>query len=334
MKRVVFLNSLVFVCMAAIGVAFGQSDSSRVCPFNIAGLWRSDTATEVTRMFFSFSPEGHVTLMGHSPDTLPQDFEVITSVLYKLDKPDAPKQIDFTAMRGNDVFQRGVTSWKIVQYGDNFFTTLDPVSGEQTRWLREQTHRYFLTFAGRSGPPTQGGPAFAMWTMMDGRQTKIEALGIQISKDEAGKVVPTFGPISAELYDKVIEESERDKKSSKKAESVIARFELTELEFEATHEIYKIWEKYVTTQKLPYADPYLNGMEFLSRAAEGLNQCGDKVKMNRPTRRERDDIASRLNPPQQPLEYIRLTRKKNEELHVTNSMYPWVWRPLIQQPGQ
>lgn len=331
MKRAVFLNPCVFVCMAAIGVAFGQSGGSRVCPFNIAGLWRSDTATEMTRMFFSFSPEGHVTLMGHSQDTLPQDFEVITSVGYKLDKPAAPKEIAFTAARGNDVFQRGVTSWKIVQYGDDFFITLDPVSGQQTRWVREQTHRYFLTFAARSG--SHGGPAFAMWTLMDGRQTKIEALGIQMTKDEAGKVVPTFGPISAELYDHIIEESEKDKKSSKKNESVIARFELTEAEFETTHEIYQTWEKYVTTHKLPYADPYLNGMEFLSKAAEGFNQCGDKVKMNTPTRRERDEIVAKLNPSQQPLEYIRITRKKNKELHVTNSMYPWVWRPLIQQPG-
>lgn len=333
MKRAVFLNSLVFACIAATGFAFGQSDASRVCPFNISGLWRSDIAAEMPRTFFSFSPEGHVTMLEHSREALPQDFEVITSVRYKLDKPAAPKEIEFTAVRGDDVFQRGVTSWKIVQYGDDSFTTLDPVSGQQTRWVREQTHRYFLTFAARSGPLSLGGPAFAMWTVMDGRQTKTEALGIQITTDEAGKVVPTFGPISAELYDRIIEESEKDKKSTKQEESVIARFELTEAEFERTHEIYQIWAKYVTTQKLPNGDPYLNGMEFLSKAAEGFNQCGDKVKMNRLTQRERDEIAAKLNPPQQPLEYIRITRKKNKELHVTNSMYPWVWRPLIQQPG-
>lgn len=340
MKRAVFLNSLVFVCVAVTavafrqGVAFGQSDASRVCQFNISGLWRSDIGTEVSRIFFSFSPEGHVTMLEHAKDSLPQDFEVITSVRYKLDKPAAPQQIEFTAVRGDDVFQKGVTSWKIVQYGDDSFTTLDPASGQLTRWVREQTHRYFLTFAARSGPLSHGGPAFAMWTVMDGRENKTEALGIQMTKDGAGKVVPTFGPISAEIYDPIIEESEKDKKSSKKEESVIARFELTEAEFEKTHETYLIWEKYVTTQKLPHGDPYLNGMEFLSTAAVGLKQCGGKVKMNRPTRRENDEIVAKLNPPQQPLEYIRITRKKNEELHVTNSMYPWVWRPLIQQPVQ
>jgi len=273
-------------------------------------------------------------MLEHSREALPQDFEVITSVRYKLDNPAAPKEIEFTAARGDDVFQRGVTSWKIIQYGDDFFITLEPVSGQQTRWVREQTHRYFLTFAARSGSLSLGGPAFAMWTVMDGRETKIEALGIRMTKDETGKVVPTFAPISAELYDQIIEASEKDKESSKQEESVIARFELNEAEFERTHKIYQIWEKYVTAHKLPHVDPYLNGMEFLGRAAEGLNLCGDKVKMNRPTRRERDEIVAKLNPPQQPLEYIRMTRKKNKELHVTNSMYPWVWRPLIQQPGQ
>lgn len=332
MKRTVLLSSIVFVGIAVTAVTFAQSDASAVCPFNITGLWRSDSATEITRMFFSFSPEGHVTLLGYSPDTLPQDFETITSVDYKLDKSVAPNEIEFTAWRGNDVFQKGVTSWKIVQYGDDSFITMDPVSGQQTRWFREQTHRYFLTFAAAGGPPMQGGPAFAVWTVMDGRQTMTEALGVQIIRNEAGKIVPTFGRISAELYDRIIEESEADKKGIKQEETVIARFELTQSEFETTRKIFEIWDNYATKRTLPYDDPYLNEMEFLGRAVEGFNQCGDRVKMNRPTRRERDEVASKFNPPRQPLEYIRITRKKNEDLHVTNSMYPWIWRPLIQQP--
>lgn len=332
MTRAVVLKSLVLVCLSSIGSALGQSDDSRRCPFNITGLWRSDTATEMTRIFFDFSPEGHVTLLDYSPDTLPQDFEAITSVGYKLDKPDAPRQIDFTAMRGNDVFPKGVASWKVISYGDDRFTTLDPVSGRQTQWVRETTHRYFLTFAGRGAPPSQGGTAFVMWTVMDGRETKTESLGVQVARDEAGKVVPTFGLISTELCDQIIEESERDKKSGDQEASVIARFELNEAEFESTHQVYQTWEKYVTTRKLPAIDPYANAMEFLGRAAEALKQCGDKIRINRPTRRERDEILAKRNPPQQPLEYIRITRRKNEERHVTNSMYPWVWRPQIQQP--
>ena len=116
---------------------------------------------ETSPIFFSFAPEGHVTLMSHSSDALPQDFEVITAVDYKLDKPAAPKRIEFTAWRGNDVFLQGMTSWKIIEYSDDSFTTMDPATEQQTRWTREQTHRYFLTFAARSGPLPHGGPAFA-----------------------------------------------------------------------------------------------------------------------------------------------------------------------------
>lgn len=333
MKRAVFLNLLVLVCVAATGFAFGQSQTVKSCPFNIAGLWRSDAATNMTRLFFSFSPEGHVTLMGYAPNTLPQDFEMVTSVLYKLDRPAAPKEIEFTAMRGDDVFPKGVTSWKVVRFDDNSFTTLDPVSGQQTRWVREQTHRYFLTFAARNELPSRSGPAFAMWTAMDGRETKTDVLGIVMIKDEAGKMVPMFGQVSADLYEKIIEESERDKKNKKQGETVLARFELSEAEFEKTHLVYETWENYLKSQKLPYSDPYQNELEFLSSALDGFNQCGERVK-TRPTQRERDDIVAKFNPSQQPLEYIKITRKKNEELHVTNSMYPWVWRPLIQEPGQ
>jgi len=170
-----------------------------------------------------------------------------------------------------------------------------------------------------------------MWTVMDGRENKTEALGIQITRDDAGRSVAAFREISAEIYERIIEDSEKDRKGGKDEENIIVRFELTESDFDTSHGIYQIWEKYVATRKLPYADPYQNGLEFLSKATEGLRQCGDKVKLNRPTRLEREEIA-RLNPPQQMIEYIRMTRKQNGELHVSNSMFPWVWRPLIQQP--
>lgn len=331
MKRAVF--SLVFLCLAAIGIASGQSDAKsdakKVCPFNIIGLWRSDRVTETSRMLFSYSPEGHVMLLEHSSEALPQDFEMVTSVNYSLDKPAAPKSITFTTRRGNDLFQPGVTWWNIIEYSDNSFTTLDPITEEKTRWVREQTHRYFLTLAARTGPPT----AFAMWTVMDGRKNEIEALGIQLTKDDAGKTVPVFESIPAELYGNIIEENEKEKKSNKD-EIVIMRFELTEAEFKKTHKTYETWDEYVKTHKLPEADPYRNGVEFLREAVEGLNQCGEKVKLYRLTRRESDEIAAKHKPPQQPLEYIRMTRKKNDELHVTDAMYPWVWRPLIQLPLQ
>ncbi len=336
MKPAAFIYSLLFICLSAGGLSFGQSgskpDEKKVCPFNIVGLWRSDATTQTSPIFFNFSPEGHVWLVAHSDEALPQDFEVIVSVDYKLDKPAEPKRIEFTAWRGNDVFLQGITSWKITEYSDNSFTTLDPVTEQKTLWVREQTHRYFLTLAARSGPPAHGGPAFAMWTMMDGRQTKIDALGIQLIKDEADKTVPLFGPIPAEVYDLVREESEEEKKRNKE-ENVIMRFEMSQKEFKTSHEIYEVWEKYVTTQKLPHGDPYMNVIEFLSKAVEGIDQCGEKIKLNKLTRTERDEIVARIKPPQQSLEYIRMMRKKNNEMHVSDLVFPWQWRPAIQMPA-
>jgi hypothetical protein len=339
MKRALF--SLLFLCLVAIASAFGQSDAKsdaksdvkKACPFNIAGLWRSDRTTESSRMLFSFSSEGYVTLLEYSSTALPQDFEMINTVNYSLDKPAAPKNISFTTRRGNEFFSAGVTWWKIIEYSDDSFTTQDPVSEEKTRWFREQTHRYFLTLAGSTGPLPQGGPALAMWTVLDGRRTEIEALGIQLTKDGAGKTVPVFGPIPSELYDKMIEENEKEKKSNKD-EIVLMRFELTEAEFKATHKVYETWDEYVKTHKLPEADPYRNGLEFLRESVGGLNQCGEKTKLYRLSTRERDEILAKHKPPQQPLEYIRMTRKKNDELHVTDAMFPWVWRPSIRLPAQ
>jgi len=337
MKRTVSLYSLVLISFVGAGVAWGQADAKlsqakKVCPFEISGMWRSDATTVSTPIFFSFSPEGHVTLFGHSADTLPQDFEVITSVDYKLDKPAAPTAIEFTADRGNDVFLRGVTSWKIIEYDSDTFTTLDPATEQQTRWVRERAQRHFLTLAARSGTPQQGGPAFAMWTTLNGRDPNVETLGIQLARDDAGKTVPVFGPIPAELYGQITEAAQKDKKS--KEEIVIVRFELTNAEFETTHGIYQLWDEYAKTHTLPQSDPHANALEFLRRAAEGLNQCGEKVKLQRPTQREREELVSRYTPPLRPMEYIRMLRKKNDELNVSDATFPWFWRPSLQIPVQ
>lgn len=341
MKRAVFLYSLIFVCLIVNRVALCQSDAKsnakpevrKVCPFSIIGMWKSDATTESTPVFFSFSREGWVTLLGHSADTLPQEFEVITEVGYKLDKPAAPKSIEFSAARGNDVFPRGVTSMQIAEYGDDSFTTLDPASGQRTRWERVQTHLYFLTFAARRGPPPYGGAAFAMWTVLDGRKTEAEALGVQLTKDDAGKALPSFGPTPPELYNRLTDESDKDGKGAKD-ENVFMRLELTEAEFETTRGIYRTWDKYVKAGKLPHDDPYLNAVELIRKSAESLSRCGEKVKLRAWTQRERDEIISKHNLPQFLLEYIKAMRKMNDEMHVSNRVFPWQWRPMIQAPGQ
>lgn len=337
MKRVVFLYSLVCICLAAGGAARGQSEAKRVdkkaCPFHIAGLWRSEVTAQTSSIFFDFSPEGYVTLLGHSPGTLPQDFEMIDSVNYKLDKPTVPSFIEFTTTRGNDAFGPGVTRMEIIEYSDDSFTTRDTASGQKNRWFREQTHRYFLTIAAPPDASQTAAPAFAMWTIMDGRKTERDALGVQLIKDQEGKTLPVFGPIPAELGDRLIEENDREAKR-KKEERAFIRLELSAAEFETAHQIYEAWSKQANTKALPYEDAYLNGFEFLRKLAENINQCGEKLKLLKLTERERDELIAKHRLPQYTLEYIRALRKQNGELHINDVEFPWQWRPMIQIPGQ
>src|SRR5262249_31845410 len=155
-----------------------RSNSKPLCEFSLAGLWRTTATSERNPVYYNFSPEGWVVLLGYSPDALPQEFEMLASVNYKLDDPRNPKVIEFSTPRGTESFVQGLTMMKILSFSQDSFTTKSIGSDEEIRWDREQTHRYFLTFAARSAvSQPQEGPAFVMWTSMDGRETNVDALG-------------------------------------------------------------------------------------------------------------------------------------------------------------
>jgi hypothetical protein len=236
---------------------------------------------------------------------------------YKLDDPAAPKRFEFTATKGSGLFRPGTISMDIIQYSDDSFITLHAESGTQIRWDRVQTRRYFLTFAARSDTAQPDGAAFAMWTKLDGRKTEIEALGVHLAVDSKGKTGPVFGLIPAQLYNEFATES--DKKSD-----VMMRLEMTEAEFERSYKVFKTWEKYAQDRALPHRDPYLNGMEFLKSAAESLNQCDEKLKLH-----TIDGVTAAQNPQQQTLEYVRMMKKKNDDLHIPDRDFPTDWRPMV-----
>lgn len=336
MKRTVFLSSLLFICLTAGHVASGQSGPKKIdkkpCPFAIAGLWRTDATSQNTPVFFNFSPEGFVALMGHTPETPPDEFEIITTVNYRLDNAEAPRQIEFVADRGNDFFLKGSTSFKITEYDADSFITLNTESGQQTRWNRELTHRYFLTFAARGGTAQQGGAAFVMWTVLDGRKNEVHALGIQMIPDLEGKLKPVFGHISEDVYDLLSETSEQDKKMGKE-DVVIMRIELTRGEFEKSHKVFETWDNHVKDSKLPSNDPYINAMELIKKAVESINPCGDNFKLQKLSRAAADDLVVKHNAPQRAIEYIRAMRKQNDEVHITDGAFPWGWKPTVQLPA-
>lgn len=337
MKRTAFLSSLLLTCLMAGPVAFGQSDPKAIdkkpCPFAIAGLWRSSATSQNTPIFFNFSPEGYVSLMGHAPDTPPDEFEIITTVNYVLDSAQAPKRIEFTADRGNDFFLKGVTSFKITEYDTNSFTTLNTESGERTLWNRELTHRYFLTFVARAGSAERGPATFVMWTALDGRKNEVHALGVQMVPDAEGKPKPAFGPIFEDMYVPLSETSEQDKKMGKE-DVVIMRLELTGGEFEKSHKVFETWDNLLKDNKLPSNDPYTNTMELITKAVESINPCGENSKLQKLNRAASDEITAKHNPPQRAMEYIRAMRKKNDVVHVSDGAYPWGWKPTVQLPSQ
>jgi hypothetical protein len=317
MKLAISMSLLVSVCLLSSVDAFGQSDEKKACAFNIAGMWRSEATRETNPVFYSFGNDRRITVFGHVPDVMPQEFEMMASVGYKLDNPAAPRRIEFTATRATDMFREGKTSMEIIQYSDDSFTTLDTESGSQLRWDRVQTRRYFLTFAVRSGQAKPDGAAFAMWTKLDGRKTEIEALGVHLAKDVKGKTGPVFAPVPAQLYNEFAAESEKDS-------DVMMRIELTEAEFERSYKVFEAWAEFARIAKLPHKDHYLNGMEFLKSAAENLNLCDEKLKLQ-----TTDGAAAARNPHQQTLEYVRMMKKKNDDLHVTDRNFPTDWRPTL-----
>lgn len=322
MKRIAFLCSLLLICSVGqtkvcptIGVAFGQSVTKKTCPFSIVGVWRVEGKTRTAKTFFyDFERYGGVAIRSSTAgtptdDTIPRDYEMMGGATYTLDKPEAPKRIEFIADFRTGVIPLGTTSLLVVKYGDDSFVTADETTQAPTRWFRVQTQRYFLTFAARGGPSPS---AFAMWTTLDGRETKIEALGLRT--ENRGEPAPILGLIPDQIYEEFKNESRKDS-------DAMLRLELTEAEFGRSHTLFETWDKYMQDATLPHVDPYLNGMEFLKRVAENLNQCGEKLKLDTTA------AATTQNPHQPMLEYIRAIRNKNKNLHVTDGMFPRNWFP-------
>ena len=336
MKRVVFLCSLLLICLLGAGnvgrnevyltygVALGQSVAGKTCPFSITGTWRVEGGTGKAKAFlYEFDPNGLIIVTERTDDNLtdesiPREYEVIGGGKYALDRPEVPKRIDFSgiSMDKRGVIPSGKSSLLLVEYGDDSFVTSNPKTQAQTRWFRVQTHRRFLTFAARGGPSPS---AFAMWTTLDGRDTKIDALGLRT--EDRGGAAPVFGLIPEGLYHEFEFESKKDY-------DVMLRLELTEAEFVRSDKVFRAWTEFARIGKLPHTDPNLNGIEFLKSVAGSLNQCDEKLKLP-----ATGGVTDAQDSHQQAFEYIKEMKKKNKGLHVTDGMFPSGWRPTLFLDG-
>jgi len=336
-QTALFLSALILLALSFRGSAQAPIKpstkppaSKAACAFDIIGLWRTSATSEANPIFFNFSREGWVVLLRYSRDALPQEFEATESVNYKLDNSSNPKRIEFTTPRGNEIFVPGLTMLKISGLSRDSFTTRNIQSGEELRWYREQTHRYFLTFAAQVGPQQQNGPAFVSWTSMDGRDTNVEAFGAEITKSSEGASIPVFGPVTQASYEQVKEQNEEEAKKSQQ-EIAIARFELDARQFEKTREVLERWKKLVKTGES--GDPYAKTLELMTKTAETIEPCPPALDFHKVDASLVEQITLNYKPSRRPLEYIRLLRNKNAELHVADRFYPWGWRPLIRLPN-
>jgi hypothetical protein len=356
MKYLGFLSPIIILIISCEAASVGQSDSRQAvapesksttraaptkgCTFSILGVWKSDATSETNPIYYSFSSTGWVTVLRHTAGALPEDFEMVTQAQYRLDKDGAPTRLEFTTTGKNDSFASGTSSLEIIQYSDDSFTVADLKTGYRTRWDRVEARRYFLTLAGRRGVANVPGPVLAIWTTLDGRKIDIEALGVHLRNDEAGTTLAVFESPPVEAYsefsvDTTSEQTVRDgdgdvrgKDSMREEQRTIFRVELTESEFERSHKVYETWQKYVKAKALPNANPYANVHEFLTRIIESLNQCSEKLKEDKSAGLKPE--VSVVEAAQRPLEYIRQMRKMNDELHVHDAMFPWMWRPSIE----
>jgi hypothetical protein len=345
MKRVAFLCSFLLICSLvagnvgqtevylANGVALGQAVTGKTCPFSITGTWMVEGGTTRAKNFLYEFDQNGLIIISERTDIIertddnptdyliPRDYEVIGGGKYALDRPEAPKRIDFRgiSMDKRGAIPRGKSSLQVVEYGDDSFVTSDPKTQAETRWVRAQTHRRFLTFAARSGP-SPSPSAFAMWTTLDGRGTKIDALGLRT--ENRGGAAPVFGLIPEGLYHEFEFESGKDY-------DVMLRLELTDQEFEKSYKVFRSWAEFARIGKLPHADHYLNGMEFLKSVAWNFNQCDEKLKLPAAS-----GVTAAQDLHKQAFEYIKeLKKKNNKSLHVTDGMFPSDWRPTLFPNG-
>ena len=266
MKTAIFLISWMFIFSVANGTAFGQKG----CEFNIVGVWQSASPGESEHTLYRFEPNGIVKVLSRSGSgQKPQEREIARAA-YKLDSPQAPKNIEFRAINRGGIFAKGTTSMEIAGYDDTTLTAIKHGS-EPMRWVKVDPYRYFVVFAARLGSLRYGGPSFAMTIKTDGRQTNINTFGVYLTETQtiAGpRTDKIIGPIPDQIRNEFMNDSRTDS-------DTMLRLEVTPTEFERSLRLLQRWEGRARGHHLLYPEvPYLNNIEFLEDLAKSINNCG------------------------------------------------------------
>ena len=319
MKRSAIFFSSILICLTATSAAFGQSYEAqkegvkRGCEFNPVGTWKEATPGEKNPTLYRFTPDAKVTVLSGSGQG--SDLREVASAVYTLDDPKAPKAILVKADKDGGGFAKGVTSMEITGYDDASLTFVKPGSAP-TRWVRDDSNRYFLVLAGRTGTfYDDSGPTFPMLIKTDGQQTQIDAVG---TYGTAARGYWSFGSIPAETYNQFMKEPHKDS-------DVMLRLEITANQYERGLKIVKAWERRARNNELLYPDVTMDNILVAKQVTESLNQCGEKFKLYKLDWSLEDHIShSPLDSPplsRIPFMYFKELKRLNEALHVTDEKY-------------
>jgi hypothetical protein len=308
MKRSAFISlffSLAFICVIATAPAFGQ----KRCELNIVGTWKAASLDGANPVLYRFAPDATVTVLSQSGSGQNSELREVASATYKLDNPKMPKAIIFKAAKEGGGLAAGTTSMNITAYDDSSMTCTR--SGyEPTRWVKVDSHRYFIVLVGRSGIfYDRSGPAFPMLIKMDEGKPRVDAVGIYSVRN-----AEAFGPVPAETYNEFMKESSN-------ASDVMLRLEITAAQYERGLKVLQHWERRVLEGALLYPDLSLDNVLLVKQVTETLNQCSDKIKLHNLDWGVEDKISDKTKPTHIPFLYFKELRRLNESLHVSDEAF-------------
>lgn len=322
MKRSLFITpiffSLVFACALAPAVALGQKG----CEFQIVGTWEAASPDGANAVVYRFGSDATVTVLFRSGAGLSTESREILTGVYALDNLASPRALLIKAAQAGAGLDKGANALEISAYDDTSITITRPGS-PAARWVRADPHRYFLVLAGRSGIfYDRSGPTFPMLIKTDGSQTEVAAVGIYSSKGQA-----SFGPVPAETYGEFMKEP-------RAASDVMLRLELTGAQYEKELKIIRTWERRVREGALLYPDVSMDNILLAKQVTEGLNQCGEKIKLYNLDWGLADRISETNRPPLIPFFYFKELRRLNESLHVSDEKFNGAGRAAGHRAGR
>jgi hypothetical protein len=286
--------------------AFGQKG----CELNIIGTWA--TADRADAALYRFAQDGTVKALSRTGAQ--SELREIASAGYALDDPKAPKAIVFREVQGGGSLPLGTTFMDITGYDDVSIMVKLP-GREAVRWTRVDPHRYFMVLAGRIRQFYDGsGPTFPMLIKTDGRETRIDAVGIY----PAGTFW-TFGTIPAETYNQFMKETRSDSE-------VMFRLEISAAQYDRALGVVRTWERRARNNEFLYPDLPMDNILLVKQVTEGLNQCGERIKLYHLDWSMQDHISSSSprddNPiSRTPFMYFKELRRLNESLHVGDEKF-------------